>query len=348
MNSILFHSLIWTLALLGSASAQTRKSTPKPSERISITLRAESWVRGRSILLGDIASVVASDKQVQAELRQIRIGDAPKGSWPRAIDRSDVLNILRDKSAPLNRIVLAGPDQIRVKTENETISWRELVRSAEEALKKLLEEAGDTDTTWQLLREPRDIRVPMGRESRRLVPELVQGKLRGNFASYRVTVLVDGEQETTVSIQFRVRRYQELVVATRAIRAGTKFDYSDLEVRRVEVTQRLGSGLKMPEEAIGMIAALQLRAGQIVTERHMSKPALVHKGDVVTIVAAVGKVRVTAEGVAREDGHEGQRIAVQIGDRKMPVYGTVTGHGIVEVRRPSVRRGRATPASHRK
>lgn len=321
--------------LLSGLAAQAPQERPAPESPIRIVLRGEVFVRGHELLLGDLATMHAADPEVVASLETLSLGPAPRGAWARWIDRNQLTELLKSKGITADRLDFRGEMRCQVHAATESIPADELVSSAENVLRALLEDQGETDSTWQLVGQLRPATVPLGRRGRRLVARLTSSELSGSIANFRVDVLVDEERATTVPVQFRVSRYRQLLVAIKPVRSGDPITAANVATQRVETTQMLGTALEHPQQAIGHIAAVPLRPGQIVTDRHLTTPPVVRKGDLVSVIAAVGNIRVATKGIAQEEGRIGERVAVQIGDQKAPIFAEVYGAGLLILRQPS-------------
>ena len=74
-----------------------------------------------------------------------------------------------------------------------------------------------------------------------------------------------------------------------------------------------------------------LNAGQVLSKAAVRAPRLVHRGDVVEIVAVASGVRVRTRGTVLEDGSRSQLVTVQSLDRKKKFSARVVDFGRVEI-----------------
>ena len=85
------------------------------------------------------------------------------------------------------------------------------------------------------------------------------------------------------------------------------------------------------DEVIGLRAKRNIAAGEVLTPAVLVTQPLVRAGDLVTVTAVVGAVRVSGEAVASSSGHGGDVIRVVPKPNGRPVKGRITGQGLVEV-----------------
>lgn len=136
----------------------------------------------------------------------------------------------------------------------------------------------------------------------------------------------------TVSVAARVELFQQVVVATRDLRAGEVVDRSDVALEERSLTGLLGEPLRGEEEALGRRLRGSVKAGTILTRRFLEEVPLVRRGDLVRIVAAVGAVRVETEGRALESASLGESVLVRNAGSGKTVRGLVVARGEVLVR----------------
>ncbi len=147
----------------------------------------------------------------------------------------------------------------------------------------------------------------------------------------RVDVLVDDEELTAVSIAFRLRRYRNVLVTRKNYRRGDPYFAGDLAVERVDVAARSEELLDDVALVDGNVAARNLRVGETLSRRDLERPAIVHKRDSVTVVAAIGKIRVARKGIALADGGRGDSILIEVDPKQPAIAAEVVAPGLVVV-----------------
>lgn len=122
----------------------------------------------------------------------------------------------------------------------------------------------------------------------------------------------------------------QVVVPVRDIARHELINREDLRVEERE-GRTIPSNLAAVEDLVGKRATRLLVAGSELTVYAAEVPPAVERGDLVTLVAAVGSVTVTAAGKVHQTGAVGDIIAVEnIGTRTV-VYGKVISSELVQV-----------------
>jgi len=123
----------------------------------------------------------------------------------------------------------------------------------------------------------------------------------------------------------------EVVTLTRAIERGEVITASDVVVERrprVEVGREI---LRTADKAVGFAARLALRPGQPLSGADLTKPEVVQRNQMVTLIYQMPGLRMTVRGKAVEGGAEGDTIGVLNEQSKRSVQGVVAGPGRVLV-----------------
>jgi flagella basal body P-ring formation protein FlgA len=120
------------------------------------------------------------------------------------------------------------------------------------------------------------------------------------------------------------------VVAVRDLPRGHVLGEEDLSESHVAHAQAKGA-LTSIGAALGQTLKTNVRTGAPIRDRDLATTAMVQKGEIVTIIAQSGGMRITATGQARQDGGLGQTISVVNQDSKKTIPAKVIGPGMVEV-----------------
>lgn len=151
----------------------------------------------------------------------------------------------------------------------------------------------------------------------------------------RTTVPVELLDEGTVfrSIPVSVQLIQEfrVPVALRDLPVGHVLTRDDFELRLVSVEGRGGELAKDPADVLGKRLEQPMREGEPFVARHLEGVPVILRGDRVTVISQVGAVRISAAGVARQDGAVGERILAVVGSSSKRLWVEVTGPGAAVV-----------------
>jgi flagella basal body P-ring formation protein FlgA len=130
----------------------------------------------------------------------------------------------------------------------------------------------------------------------------------------------------------------EAAVLARNVERGETLKHSDVLIERRPKAE-VGNDLALRDNAVGMQARRQLRAGQALKTADLARPDLVTRDQSVTLVYQGAGLYLTIRGKALDGGTEGDVVSVMNLQSKRVVTGVVTGRGQVTITPP-----RAAPA----
>jgi flagellar basal body P-ring formation protein FlgA len=130
----------------------------------------------------------------------------------------------------------------------------------------------------------------------------------------------------------------EAAVLARGVERGEVLKHSDVLLERRPKVE-VGNDLAVRDNAVGMQARRQLRAGQALKTADLVRPDLVTRDQNVTLIYQGAGLYLTIRGKALDGGTEGDVVSVMNLQSKRVVSGTVSGRGQVTIIAP-----RAAPA----
>jgi len=134
-----------------------------------------------------------------------------------------------------------------------------------------------------------------------------------------------------VYVPVQVSYFDRVVVAARAVERGVALTRADLSVEERETSSLPASYMRDPAELSGFTLARPVVAGTVISPALLSADRIIHRGDVVTLVAQAGSMIVRAQGRALADAALRERVRVQNLDSGRQVEGVATATGLVEV-----------------
>ena len=221
--------------------------------------------------------------------------------------------------------VAAGAEQHAASRGTQTVSPEAIADAARQLLKKQLQ--ADDSVVVTPLQMPQEQILPAGRLA--LTP-LLRGEIN-QVVPVVVQLSVDGNAVGAVVLTMRVDRYQQVVVAARPIRRLAAITPEDLRVEKRLVSGLPAGPLARVEEANGFVASREIRGGEVLSTKLIQLPALVKRGEIVTLIVEGEGVVVTARGQAKEEGQRGQLIRVMNLSSKKELYGRVEGERQVKI-----------------
>ena len=133
-------------------------------------------------------------------------------------------------------------------------------------------------------------------------------------------------------IPVRAELSQDVWVATRRLSRGETPETADLEKRRLNVLAERQPPIAARNSLDGYEVAQAIAAGQPLTWRDLSARTLVHRGQVVNVVAGDGPFTISMKALATQDGANGAMVRVRNLTSQRDIDAQVVGENKVQVR----------------
>ena len=296
---------------------------------ISVAMPPENTVSGPRVLLGEVAFIDILDSagaELAADLATIDLGAAPAAGAEIVIRRQQIEQRLKASRLDLEAVTWSLPDELRITGQGQELGEESL----KTALEKYLSETEPYRSGQYALANVTFSNLPTlppGQILYRFVPQSSSNPvyLTGNFF-----FSVDSREVARCRVSAQIDLSVEALVAVRPLPKGHVIDESDVSLSMAPFNQAKGS-LTDPDLAVGQTVKNNLAAGEPIKERNLTKSLMVRRGEMVTIVAQSGGVKITASGQARQDGALGDTINVTNLGSKKNVTGRIIGPSTVEV-----------------
>ena len=152
-----------------------------------------------------------------------------------------------------------------------------------------------------------------------------------NLDSDRVALSIrswsDGRVVSRQSLSVRLMVRTEVVVLSRDIRRGDVMHEADCAVERRWITPIQASTLCGFVEAVGRVADMPLKAGDVLKKKHVKREVLVKRGDRVMVRCLVGGVVLSLQAEARGSGVEGESVELRKLGERNTFMATIVGPG---------------------
>lgn len=156
---------------------------------------------------------------------------------------------------------------------------------------------------------PYSVKVsPGNRDIELIVPPAWEG---WGSVNLNALVRVNGIVEKNLSVRVHVDAQADLVVAARQLPAGTVLSADDLQMLKMDLAQAAGYPVTSMQDAVGKKVRIALRSGAVVKSNQLVAVPVVVSGQLVTIVAESGGLRITIAGRAKSSGGTGDLVRVQ-------------------------------------
>ncbi|MEQ8191283.1 MAG: flagellar basal body P-ring formation chaperone FlgA, partial [Candidatus Eremiobacterota bacterium] len=239
---------------------------------------------------------------------------------------SQIKMLLQHKGFDVNSIELKIPEYIKVTGKSQIISGDILVNKAVEFLKGQLPWKEEQVKITAQSQVPDSV-LPPGEIT--LFPSCSQNTSSIGNISVFIEILVNKTCVKKVCVTLNLKVYLDVIVAKKDIKSGEFFSYDILTIENREITQFNRDALTSMEQIKDMVALTGIKRGNIITEKLIASPVVVHQGEQVYIVAKTGTMEVRALGKARQNGRIGDTIFVVNIDSGKMLQGTVIEPGTV-------------------
>lgn len=154
---------------------------------------------------------------------------------------------------------------------------------------------------------------------------------RGGRVPLALQIKVDKKFQRRLRLMAMVTISQDVVKARRPVSRGELISADDVELVMVKSNRAYKNAAVRLQDVVGLEASRSLKTGRVVKMDAVQKPALVGKGDQVTLVVQNGPMKITAPGISVESGTLDSLVQIKNLQSKKMVYGRVIGPNMVEV-----------------
>jgi len=146
-----------------------------------------------------------------------------------------------------------------------------------------------------------------------------------------VIISVNGVVKNKVKLSGWVDVFESVVCARRNLKKGEILEEGDFYLARKNISHLSSNILTDTGKAVGCMAKHAIRKDTCIKEWMLEKPLVVKRGDMVTILAESGNLRVTVPGRVLVKGHMGELIRVQNSMSKKVIYARIIDNSTVSV-----------------
>jgi flagella basal body P-ring formation protein FlgA len=306
-----------------------------------LRLRSQCAPAGQVVTLGDIADIGAIDAQQAAVLAAIELFPAPPSPEEKTVRVREIQDLLLLRGVNLAEHQFTGSSEIVVHAaaSRPRVAPQRPVSPAEvqrikhrlcEAIAKYLNErsAGQQDLAVEFELSEANARLFVDSSA----PLQVAGGIAPWTGPQQLEIATSGRHGSArVTISATVHVIAPIVVVLHAMGRGDVIRDGDVALQKLASADKLPGTLHAPEQAIGHELLRAVGAGMPVTSDALRQPLSVHRGEVVTVLARSGGIRIRTNARCREDGSVGELVAVESLSNRTAYYARVSGKREVEV-----------------
>lgn len=295
-----------------------------------LSLHETAQVRGVDVTIGDLVDITPTDTE-SLLISSLRFASAPTPGHLRTVSRAELLQSLVGSGYAAATFRLRGSTECAVQTLVVAIGQAEVVEHATTVLEAVLQQEGG-DVEFELASPVRSYQVQPGRRSQELRARVRGGATNPNTAVVDVEVLVDDVVAKTIPVQWKLNRYHNIVKTTVTVPAGMPLGPEFVTLSRERIDQTNGLFLTTLDQVAGKVTRRALKPNQLLMLSDVSEPALIHRGDIVTVVLTKGRVKIETEGIANNDAVRGGRVTVTTAGARASLTGVAEASGTVVIR----------------
>jgi len=297
-------------------------------EMTMITMADHCEVNADTILLGDLAQITGSDEALNAQVRTIAVGAAPQPGKSRSINRDYVIIRLKQSGVSLTAIAFQGPEV--------TIVSRGSVEITAEKLERVVREFIVQNMPWDQkkvhiadVRITDPVRLPQGHIGYTVLPP-EGGKYQGTVL-IPITFTVNGASVKKVWAHATIEVLTDVVVCTRPLGRYEIITEDKIRIEQKDLASIPSNALAAAQDVVGKRTRRVLSANAVLTADQVELPPLMKRGDLVTIIADSGCLRISARGEALERGRRGELIKIRNLSSQKEIFGRVIDGDTVAV-----------------
>jgi len=183
---------------------------------------------------------------------------------------------------------------------------------------------------WEItnLSLPGEANIPQDSDSFRIIPI---GAPRGKRISFSIEFMSNDSLIKRLSGSATINSFTDVVVAKSQISGGSPISFEMISLEEKAVSLPIGDLCTELADVEGQVAERRIAAGRIVKKSSIKRAPDVRTGDMVLLIAESQKVKITMQGIARQDGEIGETITVLNVRSNKRVSGRVIGQSIIQV-----------------
>ena len=302
-------------------------------QQITVELKDSASLPEKEVTLGDIAYLSCSDADLLKKVHNVIIGNTPLPGNVRKIEKNIIASRLLDAGINPNEVSFGGSDFTMISVESITITGDEILQTAKEyVISKLAYSERNEEIVVEAEKPPNDIMLPLGGGIMRIAVSQVNENKSSGRVQIVVRIYLDEKQYHKIPMYFTIRRYEDIVVASRKINRNDILAAKDIWIKRIETTNMPGiTTFDRIDPLLGKRILYTIPVGKPITQNMVDDPAVIKKGEIVKILVKIGNLSILTKGVAKEDGYRGRAIKVMNLDTKKELYGEVKDDCTVKI-----------------
>ncbi len=281
-------------------------------------------VKTSQILFRDIAEIRGEGTLIEL-LRNKNVAVAAHFGLTRSLDAD---RIYAEYLLPLtNKYQIAyNPIIIKVNTEAKILAKDSLIQLLDSFFANLNKQPGES-RQYEIVKTPDSLYIPL--EEAQLQISYANQKNKGNTELFLLVSQAD-KILRKIPLKINIRVFENVYVAKNKINQGTLISLADFNWEIRETTPLIETPLMEFPINEKTLAKQSIAQGRILLPRMLVMQPLIKRGQEVKLLYTKGNVKITTDGISRQDGISGQIISAKNLATQKLVRGKVLAQGLLE------------------
>jgi flagella basal body P-ring formation protein FlgA len=324
-----FEKIIITVSVILSGMCVCLPGRPgvMAGEHQAVTVRHESRVTGKDVLLGDI-STIEGELQFIKKVENIVVGRAPFAGRERNFRRKQIIARMRQNNIDPKEVKIICPREVKVISDYEEFSRDEIEKITRGFILSHMPWEQESVKIKDFNCKP--VLLPKGDVTCSFSIQKNEDYL-GRFTT-EISFEVDGAFRKKVRASAYITVIAPVAVCIRMVDRHKVIEPGDIKIEKRDITCISKHAVTDINEVVGKRAKCRIPPGKVLKRDMFENAPVVKRGDIVTIFVETDYFIITAPGEALEDGCRGDMIRVCNLTSNNKIYGFVKDSRQVEVK----------------
>lgn len=298
-----------------------------PGLALEIRLRQQVEVAGDMVRLGELGEILGAEGGLQQALEPLELFAAPEPGGERQLSAAEISQMFAQKAAGMPEVRWSGAKTLTLKRPGQQFGPAQIEALIAQFLQQHKAKLPKAQVRFRISQPPAPFILPAGKLSSEIIPS-DPGLLKSR--SMTLIFRVDGRLLKTLLVRGEMEAITAVVAAAADLERGSLLSATDLQLIERDLGG-LRDPYRDPAELLGKKLKRPVRAGEILLPTMVDIPAVIKRGDVVSMQLRGAGFSLSAQGIARQDGLVGETILVRNSNSRRDISCQVTGPGQVNV-----------------
>lgn len=298
-----------------------------PGLALEIRLRQQVEVAGDMVRLGELGEILGAEGGLQQALEPLELFAAPEPGGERKLSAAEISQMFAQKAAGMPEVSWSGAKTLTLKRPGQQFGPAQIEALIAQFLQQNKAKLPKAQVRFRISQPPAPFTLPAGKVSSEIIPS-DPGLLKSR--SMTLIFRADGRLLKTLLVRGEMEVITAVVAAAADLERGALLSATDLQLIERDLGG-LRDPYRDPAELLGKKLKRPVRAGEILLPTMVDSPAVIKRGDVVSMQLRGAGFSLSAQGIARQDGLVGETILVRNSNSRQDISCQVTGPGQVSV-----------------